>query len=507
MLPSNYVRIFDDFCGYNLLADLWNVDYWLGADSDAYITEEGDADDLNGTLTVSTGPSSNNYQQVDMQHTNQMRRAKQATAEFRFRLNSASSVELVIGFTVEDRFNTFGLHANSFNGDYRVYSRVSGVDVVNDSFPAPVSIDTDWHTVKVSCNGDGGTVSVYFDGELKGTIADADLPSGDITPNVWIQTKTDANKIVYVDYITTYQSRTAAVRYVGDVADSSVQCVGDGGNAVLLGMGTSGADAGHVLEIGADYATTDLGVPVGATECTAVVELDGEYYGAFDNPDVYIWNTGTSWSAQALNKLVIDFAKVDDILFAGTTETSGRSSVWRFDNPGWTDIGDSAWTNEANTGVRMTVHDGTLFAYYLSDNEVYEYSGVAGTWTSLGTPGGVTTGSLARQRSICSFKGDLYAVGGANDTIYRWDGGTTWTAVWTAADALQRPIVANGQIWALDRNTTTGEITVYATGDGVRWVAVDSFTPANNADVATGRAQGTGIAGITATDALIWEVR
>jgi len=507
MLPANHVRIFDDFCGYDYLPDRWNTDYWLGSNSNVYITEEGDAEDLNGTLTVLAGPTGNDYQQIDMQHTNQFRRAKKAEVEFRFKLSHTSSIEVAIGFVVNDRANMFGLHAHSLDGDYRIYSRVGAVDVVDTSFGTPIALDTDWHTVRVRCDGAGGTASIYFDGELKGTIADADLPADDIAPCLWVQTQTDADRWVYIDYIAASQPRAARARYVGDIADSAVKCVGDGGDAVLVGMGPVGADAGRVFEIGADYAVTDLNVPVGATDCTAVVYLDGDYYGAFDNPDVYIWNTGTSWSAQGLNLLVIDFQKVNDVLFAGTSETSGRASVWRFDNPGWTDIGDAAWTNEANTGVRMAVHDGTLFACYLSDNEVYEYDGVPGSWTSRGTPGGVATGSLARQRSIFSFKNDLYAVGGANNTIYRWGGGTTWTAVWTASDALQRPIVAHGQIWALDRDTTTGAITVYASSDGDRWVEVDSFTPATNADVATGRAQGACIAGVTASDATIWEVR
>jgi hypothetical protein len=507
MHPGNRARLFDDFTGYDFAADRWNTAYTLGASSDAYVTQEGDADDLGGTLFVIAGASSGNYQQVDGQDTNPYRRAKGVRFEARFRLRESSSIDMVIGLCADNADNKFGIRAASANGDFRSYSIVGGVQQVNDAFPTPVALDLDWHTVELVASGAGGTVAAYFDGVLVDTIADADLPAGDLVPFVYVKTLTGATRACYVDFVAVSQPRAWAARYVGDIADSAIGCVAEGGDAILVGMDASGTDAGEVWTIDADYAATSLGKATSATECTALAELNGGIYAAFDNPDVYKWAGGTSWTAQSLSKDVIDFAKLGDVLYAGTAEASGRATVQRFDEPGWTDVGDTGWTNEANTGVRLAVHAGKLYAYYLSDNNVYEYSGTPGTWTDCGTPGGVPTGSLARQRSIFSFKGALYAVGGADGTIYKWGGGTSWTAAWAAADALQRPIVANGQIYALDRDTGTGEITIYASPDGARWAAVDSFTPATNADVATARALGAAVAGLTSTDALIWEVR
>lgn len=507
---QSHVSLFDDFTGYNMLAEIWNESYALGALSDAFITEELDADDLSGTLTVQTGTSTNNYQQVDMLASKQFRQARGPVFEARFRLGSSTNIKAMLGFTVDNRANAFGVHASSVNGDFRIYSRVASVDVVDDAFTTPVALDTAWHTVKVAVDRDSGDADVYFDGVLAGTIAVADLPFDDVSPCVYVQTLTGAARIVYVDYIAVIQSRAPMVYYMGDAADANINCLGDAGDSLLVGMGSTGTDAGEVVIVYDDYAVTNLGHPIGATICYAGIMYYSEIYAGFNTgtPDLYRWDGGTSWTAMSLSKRVEDLCRWDDYLYVGTREASGRATVQRFDVPGFTDIGDPTWTTGTDTAVRLCVNRNKLYAYCIADNEVFEYDGAGTSWTSLGTPGGVSTASLGIARYLISHKGSLYACGGTgNAALYRWDGGTTWTQVFSAAGVMQRPVSFDGHIYVMDRNAGTGSILVYKSADGIRFEPIDLFTPTTNADVIVARALGAVIAGLTSTDAKLWEVR
>jgi hypothetical protein len=506
---QSHVALFDDFTGYDSNADIWNESYSLGVTSDASITEELDADDLGGTLTVQAGSSTNNYQQVDMLASKQFRLPRGPVFEARFKLAETTNIKVMLGFTVDNRANAFGVHASSVNGDFRIYSRVASSDVVDTAFSTPVVLDTAWHTVKVAVDKDTGDADIYFDGVLGGTIAFANLPFDDVSPCIYIQTLTGATKVVYVDWVSVIQPRAPMSYYMGDAADANINCLGDVGNALLVGMGSTGTDAGDAFVVFDDYSVTNLGHPIGATICHAGIIYYSEIYVGFNTatPDLYRWDGGTSWTAMSLSETVEDLCRWDDYLYIGTKEAAGRATVQRFDLPGFTDIGDPTWTNGA-TAVRLCVNKNKLYAYCLADNEVFEYDGAGTAWTSLGTPGGVTTSSTAIARYLISHKGNLYACGGATDsTLYRWDGGTTWTAVFTAADVMQRPVSFDGQIFVMDRDSATGDIMVYRSSDGVRFEAIDLFTPTTNANAITARAWGAVIAGLTSTDAKLWEVR
>jgi len=505
----SHVSLFDDFTGHDFFSEIWNDDYLLGANSGVSMTDEQTYRDANGVLELLAGDAVDDYVQVDIQHTNQFRRAKKATFECRFKLRISSDINVIFGFTVDDYVNVFGVKACLTNGEFRTLSRVASVDVADAGWTPAVSLDTSWHTLKVVCNGEGDAVELYFDDVLRDTISNANLPLDDIAPCILVQSKNEGNdRIVYVDWIAIHQARAARVRYVDDIAESAVQCIGEGVDEYLIGMGDfEGGDDAEVWSIAADYTATSLDHPTAANGCVVLIELNGDIYGGFDNADFYIWAGGTSWTSLSFADNPFDAVKWKGELYVSTTESSGRATVKRFDDPGWTDIGSSSWTSESDTSVRMCVHDNKLYAIYLSDNEVFEY--VSGTtWTSRGNPGGVTTGTLDHVRSVFSFKGGLYAAAGAtNSVIYKWGGGTTWTAVHTAADALQRPVVCNGQIFVFDRNTSTGEITVSVSPDGERFSELDSFTPSENGHIATGRARGAVVVGSSQINAEIWEVR
>ena len=156
-----------------------------------------------------------------------------------------------------------------------------------------------------------------------------------------------------------------------------------------------------------------------------------------------------------VNELYTD--KTDrEIIMAAIGEY--RPEIQTYLNPVWESVGT------LDDHVRdLVVHDGNLYAASLvggGNDKVYRYDGGT-TWTSIGAVG------VSNLRCLISFDSELYA-GDSNGDVYRYDGGTTWTNIWPASPSgnVYFLIEYNGNMYA---STDKDNGRVYRYDSGTTW--------------------------------------
>lgn len=133
--------------------------------------------------------------------------------------------------------------------------------------------------------------------------------------------------------------------------------------------------------------------------------------------------------------------------------------VFRYEDGRWMDLGQLLGLD----GVQgMAEFRGKLYVTGFYQPALYRYDG--GTeWTALGSPGGM------RPEALCVWNGSLYATGYDEGAVYRFDG-ETWSRAGTLGDATQiyGLVIHDGKLHA----GSWPKGTVYRYEGGDRWVDV-----------------------------------
>lgn len=156
----------------------------------------------------------------------------------------------------------------------------------------------------------------------------------------------------------------------------------------------------------------------------ALCSYDGKLFAGNDNGKVFyydgssITNCGTVGTTTDVRAFTV---YKGDLYCSG----SGNGVVYRWDGGStWTSIGDIGATYHINS---LVVYDDTIYATLSGSTlagYVYKWDGVGTTtWSSCGR-----LGTSSELRQLCVYNGQLYGNSYSNGNLYRYDGGTTWTA-------------------------------------------------------------------------------
>ena len=478
---------FDEFLGDAPVADRYNIDDTNG--TVALVTDGPDK--VDGVLRLAAGPDLGDFVLI---YTDPEAFTRWGRARFfaRFRVPKIDSVYIELGFRF-DLNNYVVLKVDTDTDfDWHFEANAGGVTSTQDYGG---HIDTDWHTVEIRLLGGGGAAELVLDADEsnKLTIADANLPDKAFFP--W------AYCYLLYDYSATLQTRDLLLDYWGahqqtDPAQLAPITAPGGGDAVTAmtnyagalhvgrGSDAGGAKARYVQRLEADGTWTDLGAPSAtAGMVRALCNFDGEIYaGLDDEPEVYEWTSGTTWAsigaplgADGIASMVFwQDAALSSYLYAGSIENSPSVYYWNGGTT-WVDFGDAGWPAAGNGAITLAVHDGKLWAYLTYNGRVYSCDPSTFNWTDHAAPGG-TSPSTVPDRVLASFKGNLYAFDPETAKVYRWGGGTSWTAV---LDLSGRPsfraVNADGLLYFLERTTEVLRRSV----DGDDWKTVADLSALN----------------------------
>ena len=344
-----------------------------------------------------------------------------------------------------DAEDTTGSHDGTFNG-----ASAGTFDGIDDyvSIPASSDFNTTDFTVSALINAD--------DFEQKMTIWDAESYAIRITQ-------------AGTPYVEVMDDDAYTANSIGTVRSTSyytnVMCE-------YNGQLYAGIYSGYVYRYDGGTTWTSCGQVGSSTTVTALAVHNGKLYAGCGSgselANVYRYDGGTTWTWVAISSngnyinsmcsydgklyagddlgTVIEIIGVDNYDTVGTPGTttnvramvvyrdqlyvsgSGDGIVYRYDGSStWTSIGDIGAVYHI-TG--MAVYDGTIYASCSGSTYagyVFKWDGVGTTtWSSCGR-----LGTSTENRQLCVYNGKLYGSTYTTSSFYRYDGGTTWTAIST----------------------------------------------------------------------------
>jgi hypothetical protein len=184
-------------------------------------------------------------------------------------------------------------------------------------------------------------------------------------------------------------------------------------------------------------------------------------------------------------------------LYVGTHKTTGGAEVWRYNGTGssWTKVSQTTAGTIAASGTSgiasisaMTVFNGNLYVgtSKVNEAEVYRYDG--GTnWTRVNSAAGTISGTTAVDgiSSLAVFGGSLYAGSreNAKADLYVYNGGTTWSVINATpgsfvttntvnVDAISAMVVKNGFLYLGVSRGIDADVLRYAGGSGATGTAI-----------------------------------
>lgn len=219
------VELYDDFLG-DVLDDAWSGA--KGTDAQAVVPTlvAGEED---GVVRLTAGDTVTVAESISIltHGLNWKAESGNLVGEFRIRMASIANVAVFVGFTdvlatttLEEPFSLSGTTFTSNATDavgllfdtaattdvWNIIGVADGTDTAATAITAPVA-DT-WETFKIVLSA-AGTATVYRNGTLKATIAEAVTPSVALTPVVSVMARTTTTKTVDVDYVHVAKTRNS----------------------------------------------------------------------------------------------------------------------------------------------------------------------------------------------------------------------------------------------------------------------------------------------------------
>ena len=191
----------DDFLG-DQLKDEWT----LTASGGTATIIDGET---GGIVRVTSGAIDGNFAQIDWGNIRSLHIDKKIIIEYRVKLSSIADVFafLKIRFDPDEEYQ---LKYDSSNGDTKwMFLTENGASTEVSTNITP---DTNYHIFRMEAHTHGGThIHFYIDGvECANSPVSSNLPddAGDfLQPNCGIQTRTNTNKLLDVDYVWVTQER------------------------------------------------------------------------------------------------------------------------------------------------------------------------------------------------------------------------------------------------------------------------------------------------------------
>ena len=175
---------------------------------------------------------------------------------------------------------------------------------------------------------------------------------------------------------------------------------------------------------------------------------------------------------------------------ANFTDKDGKSAIETMGAIGNYDMGFYMDFDDSEKMVWDIDYDGAAMPQTEGWTENKEYNGVGsivsskleieGT-SSLSTVGTISDAGHYIWNKVClvEYSGNLYMSSGAINTVYRYDGGTTWVSIGslpeTTITSVTSLISFNGNLYAGVTAATTGERGVYRYDGGTTWTKVSNF--------------------------------
>ncbi|WP_321418196.1 hypothetical protein [uncultured Methanomethylovorans sp.] len=219
-------------------------------------------------------------------------------------------------------------------------------------------------------------------------------------------------------------------KYAGGTSWTSCGQVGASSHVYSLeiynGNLYAGCSAANLYRYDGGTAWTQCGSTLGdsANYIGMMCAFDGKLFMGSDQGYTYYWdgNSITSSGKPGTTSNLRAFVVYKDKMYASG---SGDGIVYRWDGGStWTSIGDIGAIYHVNS---MVVFDDTIYAACSGSTYggyVFKWDGVGTTtWSSCGR-----MGTNTELRQLCVYNNQLYGEGYTLANLYRYGGGTTWSA-------------------------------------------------------------------------------